>query len=230
MPGSCGASSAGHRERHPPRPRRGAGQGGRLGHRHEPLTDRPGLDHEHRLAAELRAPAPPPPGHSNGDAAPPFGHELHRLDPQGGRQIAHRPGRYGRDRTKPADTTRDALTASTGLRACGAWRAPRSADGRLSLRQVERASVRGSPPLGDEERPAGKRYAGDPGRERDLRRSRRARGGGYTTSCPARPCIQEPCNPLSRSYPRARGSILLTRPPRRGATSTPSATAATTAR
>jgi hypothetical protein len=39
----------------------------------------------------------------------------------------------------------------------------------MRVTQVERASVRGSPPLGGEQHPAGKRYAGDPGRERGLR-------------------------------------------------------------
>ena len=89
------------RECHPPGTRRCARQRRRLGHRHESLTDRAGLDHEHRLAAELGTAAAPPAGDANGDAAPAFGHELHRLDPQGGRQIAHRAGRYGRERTNP---------------------------------------------------------------------------------------------------------------------------------
>ena len=63
-----------NRECHPPGTRRGARQRRRLGHRHEPLPDRAGLDHEHRLAAELGAPAAPAPGDANGDAAPSFGH------------------------------------------------------------------------------------------------------------------------------------------------------------
>ena len=109
LPGQLGRELRRHRETHPPRPRRRAQQRRRLWHRDEPLPGRPVLDHEHRLAAELGAPAPPPPGHTNRHATPALGHEFHRLDPKGGRHIAHRPRRYGRERTNMQYTTHGAL-------------------------------------------------------------------------------------------------------------------------
>ena len=51
-----------HREGHPPRPVRRAGQRRRLGHREEALAAALGLHHEHGLAAHLGTPPPPSAG------------------------------------------------------------------------------------------------------------------------------------------------------------------------
>ena len=208
-------------EAHPPGARRGSDQRRRLGHRRETLAARLGLDHQHRLAAHLRAPAPPPSGHAHGDAASAFGHELDRLDPQGGRQVAHRPRRYGRERT-----TRSHLQNMTTERSGRDRVSPRMWGTRACHRPPERRRLSGYAGRADrfsERRTgAGRRRARH--RRAPRRRPRppagpskapRAHAGAYTTWRPARPCIQEACNPSRRGFPtprrlnpRLRGSIL----------------------